>query len=73
MTELRVHNVAISLDGYGAGPAQTEQDPLGAEGERLHEWIFSGAVRRPRRLDLYGVHPVRRGRSRPTASRMSRL
>jgi hypothetical protein len=30
MTALRVHNVAISLDGYGTGPAQTEQDPLGA-------------------------------------------
>jgi hypothetical protein len=32
MTEPRVHNVVISLDGYGAGPAQTEQDPLGAGG-----------------------------------------
>jgi hypothetical protein len=30
MTELRVHNFSISLDGYAAGPAQTEQDPLGA-------------------------------------------
>jgi dihydrofolate reductase len=44
MTELRVHNFSISLDGYAAGPAQSEQDPLGAGGERLHEWIFSEAA-----------------------------
>jgi dihydrofolate reductase len=41
MTELRVHNFSVSLDGYGAGPAQSEEDPLGIGGEQLHEWIFS--------------------------------
>jgi dihydrofolate reductase len=40
MTELRVHNFSISLDGYGAGPDQTEENPLGVGGEQLHEWIF---------------------------------
>jgi dihydrofolate reductase len=41
MSELRVHNFSVSLDGFGAGPAQTEQDPLGIGGEQLHEWIFA--------------------------------
>ena len=41
MTELRVHNFSISLDGYGAGPDRSEQDPLGVGGDLLHEWIFS--------------------------------
>jgi len=44
MSELRVHNLSISLDGYAAGPEQTEADPLGRGGERLHEWIFSPDV-----------------------------
>jgi dihydrofolate reductase len=44
MSELRVHNFSISLDGYGAGPNQSEQDPLGVGGEQLHEWIFDEAA-----------------------------
>ncbi len=40
MGELRVHNFSISLDGYGAGPDQGTDTPLGVGGERLHEWIF---------------------------------
>ncbi|CAA9279550.1 MAG: Dihydrofolate reductase homolog [uncultured Blastococcus sp.] len=38
MTELRAHNVSISLDGYAAGPAQDLAQPLGIGGEQLHEW-----------------------------------
>jgi dihydrofolate reductase len=41
MPKLRVRNFAISLDGYGAGPAQGPDNPLGVGGERLHEWIFA--------------------------------
>jgi dihydrofolate reductase len=40
MARLRVHNFAISLDGYGAGADQGRDDPLGVGGERLHEWVF---------------------------------
>jgi dihydrofolate reductase len=40
MSKLRVHNFAISLDGYGAGPRQGHDAPLGVGGERLHEWVF---------------------------------
>ncbi len=41
MTHVRVHNFTISLDGYGAGPRQTRQDPLGVGGEELHEWLVA--------------------------------
>ncbi|HVK23245.1 MAG TPA: dihydrofolate reductase family protein [Actinokineospora sp.] len=41
MARLRVHNLAMSLDGFVAGPEQTRADPLGVRGEELHEWIFA--------------------------------
>ena len=40
MTRVRVHNFTISLDGYGAGPRQTRDEPLGVGGESLHEWLI---------------------------------
>ncbi len=36
MPKLRVHNLAMSLDGYAAGPNQSLDDPLGERGEDLH-------------------------------------
>jgi dihydrofolate reductase len=41
MPKLRVHNLAISLDGYVAGPGQDEEHPIGAGGPALHEWVFA--------------------------------
>ncbi len=38
MSKVRVHNFAISLDGYGAGPRQGREHPLGVGGEELHGW-----------------------------------
>jgi dihydrofolate reductase len=40
MSKLNVRAFSISLDGYGAGPNQSLTDPLGENGETLHEWIF---------------------------------
>ena len=40
MPKLRVNAFAISLDGYGAGPAQDRDNPLGRGGMALHEWFF---------------------------------
>lgn len=40
MTKLRIHTFSISLDGYGAGPRQDLDNPLGVGGFALHEWIF---------------------------------
>jgi dihydrofolate reductase len=39
MPKLRVHNFSISLDGYGAGPDQSLDDPLGVGGTALHDWF----------------------------------
>jgi dihydrofolate reductase len=40
MSSLRVHCFAISLDGYGAGPNQGLDNPLGVGGESLHDWML---------------------------------
>jgi dihydrofolate reductase len=41
MSRLRVHGFAISADGYGAGPDQSLENPLGVGGMGLHEWAFA--------------------------------
>lgn len=41
MAKVRVHNFAMSLDGYVAGPNQSVADPLGVGGMGLHEWIVA--------------------------------
>jgi len=41
MPKLRVHGFSISLDGYGAGPNQDLENPLGVGGTALHQWAFA--------------------------------
>lgn len=40
MTRVRVASFTISLDGYGAGPDQDIDHPLGVGGTELHQWLF---------------------------------
>ena len=40
MARVRVGGFSISLDGFGAGPEQSLEHPLGRRGEELHQWIF---------------------------------
>jgi dihydrofolate reductase len=40
MSKLYVRSFSISIDGYGAGPDQGLQNPLGVGGTALHEWFF---------------------------------
>jgi len=40
MSKLRVHAIGMSIDGYGAGPHQSLENPLGMGGVALHEWAF---------------------------------
>jgi dihydrofolate reductase len=40
MSKVRVNNYAISLDGFGAGPNQSLENPLGVGGPALHEWFY---------------------------------
>ncbi len=41
MPRVRVHNLAMSVDGYAAGPNQNLNNPLGVGGTRLHKWAFA--------------------------------
>jgi dihydrofolate reductase len=41
MPKLRVHAFSISLDGYGAGPDQSLDNPLGVGGMGLHGWALA--------------------------------
>ena len=41
MSRVRVECFTISIDGYGAGPEQSLDNPLGVGGEALHDWIVS--------------------------------
>jgi dihydrofolate reductase len=40
MSKVRVH-IAISADGYVAGPNQSEENPLGEGGEQIHDWMLA--------------------------------
>jgi len=40
MQKLRVASFAVSADGFGAGPNQSLENPLGVGGEELHQWFF---------------------------------
>ncbi|WP_075792417.1 dihydrofolate reductase family protein [Massilia putida] len=39
MSKLKVRSFSISLDGYGAGPNQSLQNPMGEGGGGLHQWF----------------------------------
>ena len=41
MSKLRVESFTVSLDGFGAGPDQDLQNPLGVGGTALHGWAMS--------------------------------
>src|SRR3954470_20488678 len=43
MSKLRCH-ISISADGFVAGPNQSQENPLGEGGERLHDWAVSLAA-----------------------------
>ncbi len=40
MTRVHVRAFAVSVDGYGAGPDQSLEAPLGVGGLALHDWVF---------------------------------
>jgi dihydrofolate reductase len=40
MPKVRVNAFGISIDGYGAGPSQSRENPLGIGGMALHDWMF---------------------------------
>jgi dihydrofolate reductase len=40
MSKVRAH-ISVSADGYGAGPNQSLENPLGEGGESLHDWVIA--------------------------------
>jgi dihydrofolate reductase len=40
MSKVRVGGFSVSLDGFGAGPEQSLEHPLGRRGQELHQWMF---------------------------------
>jgi hypothetical protein len=48
MSKLRVESFSISIDGFGAGPNQSLENPLGVGGEALHGWALPTATFRSR-------------------------
>ena len=52
MSRLCVRCFAVSADGFGAGPSQDLQNPLGVQGLQLMEWFFpTRAFRRMQGLE----------------------
>jgi dihydrofolate reductase len=41
MTKLRVESFTVSIDGFGAGPNQSLENPLGVGGTALHGWALA--------------------------------
>jgi len=41
MSQLRVDSFSVSIDGFGAGPNQSLEHPLGIGGRALHEWMLA--------------------------------
>jgi dihydrofolate reductase len=54
MSKLRFR-IAMSLDGFAAGPHQSVENPLGVGGMRLHEWVFPLSVWRAMHGESGGV------------------
>ncbi len=44
MSKVKVAAFAVSLDGFGAGPNQSLENPLGVRGPELHKWFFKTKV-----------------------------
>ena len=40
VSKLRVNAFSVSADGFGAGPDQGRDQPLGRGGEQLHQWFL---------------------------------
>jgi len=57
MSKLRVQSFGVSLDGFGAGPNQSLQNPLGERGPELMEWFFPTQFWR----GMYGKGPGETG------------
>jgi hypothetical protein len=68
MARLRVHNFSVSLDGFGAGPSQNRDTPLGVGGEARHEWQVPTHSFRKRHGDKGGAPIPSKARATKSSS-----
>ena len=54
MSRLRVNAFGISIDGYGAGPDQALDNPMGVGGMALHQWVFGTKTFQKMHADIAG-------------------
>jgi dihydrofolate reductase len=55
MPRFRVNAFAISIDGFGAGPNQSLDHPLGVGGTALHKWVFGTRTFQKLHADFAGA------------------
>src|SRR5207245_6609638 len=53
------HSFGMSIDGHGAGPTQSLENPLGVGGLALHEWVSKRALFNPRLARPVGKQAVK--------------
>ena len=58
MSKVKVAAFTVSLDGFGAGPRQDLQHPLGVRGEELHSWFVDTDVFKKMNDQGEGSHGV---------------
>jgi dihydrofolate reductase len=58
VTKVCVDTFSVSTDGFGAGPDQSLEHPLGVGGQALHEWIFATKTGRTMIGELGGSEGV---------------
>jgi len=58
MAKVRVAGFSVSLDGFGAGPEQSLENPLGKRGQDLFQWFFPTRTFRAMRGQVGGSTDV---------------
>ena len=58
MSKVKVAAFTVSLDGFGAGPRQDLQNPLGVRGEELHSWFVDTDVFKKMNDQGEGAHGI---------------
>jgi dihydrofolate reductase len=58
MPKVRVAAFSISLDGFGAGPRQDIEHPLGIRGTELHSWFFETQIFKKMHGESGGSHGI---------------
>ena len=71
VSKLRVSAFTVSADGFGAGPDQGRDQPLGRGGEELHQWFFQPAPSSGKSRGEMAGRPVSTTTSQHARSRIS--